>query len=697
MNNNENKKNEPQILKITNIVGKDAICLFEIPKIQRRFVWKPSQIENLWDSLFRQFPIGAIVAAENQRNGKIELYDGQQRITSILLGFADTNSEKCEILKSSLKNVRVFIDMARPISQTDNKHFIFRVITRSHPWGYQKTNNTKTLTTHNRNNAIKLWGEKDIFAENILDEAYPYDAVCPLPLNIFTSLALENKSVDIVKTKIYEWIFSKSNQKVDDKSIYNWFLKYKNLQEKCIDEFYKIEEIYEKAENLIEDFRIPMLVMPNIDNIAKDNEDLQSNNFNEEQTDAIEEVFVRLNSSGTQLLGEELRYSILKSKIDGNIQVVIEEKCEGIMTPSRFITLVYNLWQKNTDLRIKPRNFQQKMKSEVRDFERFINEKIFAEKLLEKVKRFLKYGDDSIKNYDCNISDYRLPYPLFIEIASASQGEIMFILMWRILYGNDEFQYNTDEHRKMIGVVLLFMWNGKDERSKYNKLINKIWRNVTDLNFEDIWNKNKIMENVETKEKVMELPINNKFFDIIKNVDENTNIWDKIDKKDKEFVYNVMANRDILYWIQRKYLSDTNCFNEKSFDLDDTNVPFDFDHISANNFVYKKIKTPAPFNHWNNIYQLPANLRILDYRTNRIAQDEVPSKKFANDDNEQLFEKFFVSSEWRNYDENWLFNKYKLDKDNSRWREVYNLILNRWIAMYDEFVKELRIQKLNNA
>lgn len=33
----------------------------ELPAMQRGFVWKPSQIENLWDSVFREFPMGSFL------------------------------------------------------------------------------------------------------------------------------------------------------------------------------------------------------------------------------------------------------------------------------------------------------------------------------------------------------------------------------------------------------------------------------------------------------------------------------------------------------------------------------------------------------------------------------------------------------------------------------------------------------------
>ena len=31
----------------------------ELPSIQRGFVWKPKQIEDLWDSILRGYPIGS--------------------------------------------------------------------------------------------------------------------------------------------------------------------------------------------------------------------------------------------------------------------------------------------------------------------------------------------------------------------------------------------------------------------------------------------------------------------------------------------------------------------------------------------------------------------------------------------------------------------------------------------------------------
>jgi hypothetical protein len=63
-----------------------------IPEIQRPFVWKPSKVRDLMDSLYKGYPIGYIIAWRNPNvklkdgslsEGKKILIDGQQRITAL--------------------------------------------------------------------------------------------------------------------------------------------------------------------------------------------------------------------------------------------------------------------------------------------------------------------------------------------------------------------------------------------------------------------------------------------------------------------------------------------------------------------------------------------------------------------------------------------------------------------------------------
>jgi hypothetical protein len=75
-----------------------------LPAMQRGAVWKPKQIEMLWDSIARGFPIGAFLLSPfDSKRGKqraryeqagrgapnYHLLDGQQRSTAVALGFLD--------------------------------------------------------------------------------------------------------------------------------------------------------------------------------------------------------------------------------------------------------------------------------------------------------------------------------------------------------------------------------------------------------------------------------------------------------------------------------------------------------------------------------------------------------------------------------------------------------------------------------
>lgn len=84
-----------------------------IPAIQRGLVWKPRQVELLWDSILRGFPIGSFMLSDISDNpNHYYLMDGQQRFNAISLGFEinenpnavlwlDIDSQSLDNLKTS--------------------------------------------------------------------------------------------------------------------------------------------------------------------------------------------------------------------------------------------------------------------------------------------------------------------------------------------------------------------------------------------------------------------------------------------------------------------------------------------------------------------------------------------------------------------------------------------------------------------
>jgi hypothetical protein len=134
-----------------------------LPALQRSSVWKPQQTEKLWDSLLRGFPVGSFLfsayneAAETRYghqnflldspvNGDETHYllDGQQRATSIALGFYDIWEEK--YFDRRKDGPVIWIDLGRA-PEKDEREFVLRLVTRSHPWGYQRTNSEARLET----------------------------------------------------------------------------------------------------------------------------------------------------------------------------------------------------------------------------------------------------------------------------------------------------------------------------------------------------------------------------------------------------------------------------------------------------------------------------------------------------------------------------------------------------------------------
>ena len=55
-----------------------------IPDAQRGLVWSPTQIADLWKSIFEGYPIGALTLY--RQDDKWQLIDGQQRWHAIKLG-----------------------------------------------------------------------------------------------------------------------------------------------------------------------------------------------------------------------------------------------------------------------------------------------------------------------------------------------------------------------------------------------------------------------------------------------------------------------------------------------------------------------------------------------------------------------------------------------------------------------------------
>jgi hypothetical protein len=105
---------EPSTFKVSSLVEKCANKEFLLPEIQRGFVWKKTQIRDLIDSLYHDYPTGSILGweadeqpiarpigdAKPRKDTRVELLilDGQQRLTALYAAFGNPiNGKQVEI------------------------------------------------------------------------------------------------------------------------------------------------------------------------------------------------------------------------------------------------------------------------------------------------------------------------------------------------------------------------------------------------------------------------------------------------------------------------------------------------------------------------------------------------------------------------------------------------------------------------
>lgn len=213
---------------------------FDIPTIQRGFVWKPYQIENLWDSLARNFPIGTFTIDDSSKNKQI--LDGQQRASAIVIGYKGIAGNTAFNIHGNF--MRLFVDIAKPSADSEKK-FTFRLITRSHPWGYQLKDNDEMLSVADRRNVLKVYDELGITespknkkervkyfeVEEKKTEFFPYDCYLPIPVEMFLQAEKKEDCFEAVK-QYTEKTFNKFIE-----------IQNSNFQIKCIPflEFYEKE------------------------------------------------------------------------------------------------------------------------------------------------------------------------------------------------------------------------------------------------------------------------------------------------------------------------------------------------------------------------------------------------------------------------------------------------------------------------
>ncbi len=312
----------------------------ELAGFQRGAAWNSANVEELWDSLLRWFPIGSILLARanefegvksrpvslssSAKTGRIKqekpnedvyiLVDGQQRSNAIALGFLAWDHSKMPEA-----GARLWIDLGEPLDRM-SRQFEFYLCTADEPFG-------ENITRHQKQDALEKIGKTGMDdSELLLNGTYPARAKIPVPFAEFVQaikihkdwqntkdcilqddyLGLTPITLDIIKGK-----FSSSTLRSD------------------------IDDLLQRINNVIldEKYNIPAILFR-----IRDNRVLPKELF---------KLFERININGVTPPQAELFYSVLKLHWPeiGNYVAEISEDSElkGLLKPTEIILAALRL------------------------------------------------------------------------------------------------------------------------------------------------------------------------------------------------------------------------------------------------------------------------------------------------------------------------------------------------------------------
>ncbi len=602
--------------------------LGEVPVLQRGLVWDQAQIELLWDSILRGIPIGSIVLSRitdsiiNQRKTKNVMskdathfiLDGQQRCNSIALGFESFPKDDKSILWFDLDtNFK---------SSNSTREFLVRLTTKAHPWGFNTSDDAGRLGVGKiRNKVLELKkGEEINFADlkkYLPKEIFPFDANCPIPLSIL---------LNANETQFWEGIKSALNE-FDE----NEFVWAKNALDFIESEKINKNKI-QKAILLVKSTKIVALNVPN--SLLEPSREENNSDINDGITN-IEHLFQRLNRQGTNLDGEELVYSMMKSyfpEIAGTIDKVSERKMPAskllqqsirvALSDEKGLKGVYNVSQ------IRRISTSNDLLTEKKRIKSFIDNNL--EKSVEVVDKWLTNDNQT----------WGLPAVLKTSVAISSPDVYCLLLYIATKHPDiDEKTYN-----RIVGIALFIHWFVDDKKDAVSILFKAVYDINSELVliklYEIIKNDEKLisyvkrLQNPEFLEKIIHFEIPDltkwewsfcriQYHEIMKEVQSDK------DKNDSEYDKNVSPcltrlkeRHEFLLYVQREFL------RKRFWDYDparkdlwkEINRPWDYDHILPNVYVRGK---------WDkNIYKkfcdewvsTNGNLRAWPFEDNRSDQ-----------------------------------------------------------------------------
>ena len=688
----------------------------ELPKLQRGFVWEPAKIMDLWDSILRGFPIGSMMVStidpkstpDGNTTQHYWLLDGQQRATSISYGFYNPWNPKHRDSKMwSVKNIPIlWLDLKPNRREWDMKLFFPYLVTQSHPWGYNQDGGV--ISWSERKKASESLGlGVDYFAAD-LSNCFPWEANFPLPVSILIEAA-HDEGID---TSADFWSeIARQSIKLPAA----WQSRYSEAMQgeppESVDQFFNSLR------------RIPR---SHVHLNYLDNETAENDTTNQDDNSLL---FVRLNSGGVVLGGEELIFSLFKSAFP-LAKDAVEACVAGFMAPSKLFSLLVRLAAAEEDptklarpvslrdFKREIRSPESKLKSELDTLvaNELTEEECEAAGLVQTARRILCGAEAG------NIPDFCLPEAVATRSINGSPEVFLALLYWLRQGGAVEF--GSDAHRRLLGCFTALCWfqpgNARARQDTLrewvsktgNEVASRLWSGES-LNF--LFTREHLAVPVFPDPDQLEALLLKGVLEVESNQYENlpasadASFWkvyaflpasdDETDEMMQQrrgdnllsFVSQMRPNRTMLLYAQRSYIRKRfRSFGQWELTLKDTNCPWDWDHIYP---------SARGLHHVNQIYRewhnTIGNLRAEGLSENRADGCNTPTEKLALEDADGIYgwqNSFIISDLWAAMQA--LEYHQSAIKDPTLATKICAIVIKRMVSIYGEWHKQLGIGNL---
>lgn len=317
----------------------------DVPSLQRGLVWRPGQIELLWDSLMRGFPVGSLVirkklAAELQasRHAQDEgrtthhLLDGQQRAQAIKLGFEDPFDGRPTGARQIL-----WLDLT-PANLGETRAFLFRVTTGAHPWGYLPTDAAGPVGVARIRDSLRMCGspvdDQGFHVRPKPWDCWPIAARTPVP---FAWLAGPHGGAG--EGAFWAGVRAHCEALRGRPPHEKWAADAVNLLNSPPDTP-ALRAVWSGLER-VRAAEVPLLELPG-DAISSATAREEADPGRENVTN-LENLFHRLNRGGTLLDGDDLAYSMIKAHWHGLDRTIAELAETRRLPEARLVTVAARL------------------------------------------------------------------------------------------------------------------------------------------------------------------------------------------------------------------------------------------------------------------------------------------------------------------------------------------------------------------